>query len=123
MSEKTSGKEMMEMLSYKKQNIYEKATPEEVKAIYDYADGYMQYLDAAKTEREAVTTSIEMAKNAGYTEYKIGDKIAVGDKKYYNNNGKSLILFRVGTNDIEKDGVRIIASHIDSPRLDLKQVP
>ena len=123
MSEKTSGKEMMEMLSYKKQNIYEKATPEEVKEIYDYADGYMQYLDAAKTEREAVTTSIEMAKNAGYTEYKIGDKIAVGDKKYYNNNGKSLILFRVGTNDIEKDGVRIIASHIDSPRLDLKQVP
>ena len=114
---------MMEMLSYKKQNIYEKATPEEVKEIYDYADGYMQYLDAAKTEREAVTTSIEMAKNAGYTEYKIGDKIAVGDKKYYNNNGKSLILFRVGTNDIEKDGVRIIASHIDSPRLDLKQVP
>ena len=123
MSEKTIGKEMLEKLSYKKKNVYEEANAEKIKAIYDYADGYMKYLDEAKTEREAVTTSIAMAKKNGYTEYKLGEKLSVGDKKYFNNRGKSLVVFKVGENDIEKEGIRILASHIDSPRLDLKQVP
>ena len=123
MSEKTVGQEMLEKLSYKKKNIYETATPEKIQSIYDYAKGYMKFLDDAKTEREAVTAAIALAKANGYTEYKIGDKISVGDKRYLNQHGKSLIMFSVGENDIEKDGIRIVASHIDSPRLDLKQVP
>ncbi len=123
MSETTIGKEMLEKLAYKKKNVYEEASPEKIKMIYDYSEGYMEYLDRAKTEREAVSYSIELAKASGYTEYNIGEKVSVGDKKYYNNHGKSLILFRIGENDIEKEGIRILASHIDSPRLDLKQVP
>ena len=123
MSETTIGKEMLEKLSYKKKNVFEEATPEKIKAIYDYADGYMSYLDKSKTEREAVATSIAMAKKCGYTEYRFGDKISVGDKKYFNNRGKCLFLFRVGENDIAKEGIRILAAHIDSPRLDVKQVP
>ena len=123
MSEITKGKEMLEKLAYTKKNVYESASPEKIKAIYDYAEGYMKFLDEAKTEREAVVVSIKLAEKYGYTEYCLGDKIAVGDKKYYNNHGKSLILFKVGKNDVEKDGIRILASHIDSPRLDLKQVP
>ena len=123
MSEKTIGQEMLDKLSYKKKNIFEEATPDKVKAIYDYAEGYKNYLDVAKTEREATEAAIELAKAKGYTEYKFGDKLAVGDKKYLNQHGKSLILFNVGENDIEKDGIRILAAHVDSPRLDLKQVP
>ena len=123
MSEKSLGKEMLEKLSYKKKNVYEEAGAEKIKAIYDYCEGYMKYLDDAKTEREAVVASIKLAESNGYTEYKFGDKISVGDKKYFNNHGKSIILFRIGENDIETDGIRILASHIDSPRLDLKQVP
>ena len=123
MSEKSLGKEMLEKLSYKKKNVYEEASAEKIKAIYDYCEGYMKYLDDAKTEREAVVASIKLAESNGYTEYKFGDKISVGDKKYFNNHGKSIILFRIGENDIETDGIRILASHIDSPRLDLKQVP
>ncbi len=123
MSEKTVGQEMLEKLSYTRKNIFEEASAEKVTKIYDYSVGYMQYLDAAKTEREAVVAAIAMAKNQGYTEYKIGDKISVGDKKYLNHRGKSLVLFSVGSNDIEKEGVRILAAHVDSPRLDLKQVP
>ncbi len=123
MGEKTKGQEMFEQLSYKKKNIYEEASPEKIKAIFDYSAGYMQYLDAAKTEREAVISAIALAEKAGYTEYKIGDKISVGDKKYLNHKGKSLVMFSVGENDIEKAGVKILAAHVDSPRLDLKQVP
>ena len=123
MSEATIGKEMQDKLSYKKTNVYETANSDKIKAIYDYAEGYMTFLDRAKTEREATAYSIELAKKAGFTEYKFGDKLAVGDKKYYNNRGKSLYLFTVGENDLEEDGIRILASHIDSPRIDLKQVP
>ena len=123
MSEKTIGKEMLEKLSYKKKNIYEVASPEKIKCIFDFADDYMNYIDTAKTEREAVELSIKMAEEKGYTEFVFGEKLSVGDKKYYNNHGRCLILFRIGENDLEKEGIRILASHIDSPRLDLKQVP
>ncbi len=123
MSETTVGKEIFENLSYSKKNIYEEASPEKIKAIFDYSEGYKSYLDKAKTEREAARVTVEMAKEAGFTEYKLGDKLKIGDKKYLNHRGKSVILFTVGTEDIEKEGIRILAAHIDSPRLDLKQVP
>lgn len=122
MSELTA-KELYEKLSYKKKNVFEVSTPEEIKAIYDYSVGYMKYLDDAKTEREATDATIALVEAQGYTEYKFGDKLAVGDKKYFNQKGKSIFVFRVGSRDLEEDGVKILASHIDSPRLDLKQVP
>ena len=121
--EKTVGQEMLKELSYKKKNVFEEASAEKIAAIYEYAKGYVKFLDEAKTEREATDYAIELAKAEGYTEYRLGDTISVGDKKYLNNRGKSLILFKVGDNDIEKNGIKIVASHIDSPRLDLKQIP
>ncbi|MBO5206904.1 MAG: aminopeptidase [Clostridia bacterium] len=123
MSEKSIGQEIFDKLSYKKKNIFEEATPEKVKAIFDYNVGYAAFLDAGKTEREATAYAIKMAEAKGYTEYKLGEELKVGDKKYLNQHGKSLILFKVGENDLECDGIRILAAHIDSPRLDLKQVP
>jgi aspartyl aminopeptidase len=121
--EMKNAQEMFDALSYKKKNVFEQSSSEEIKQIYDYAKGYMQYLDAAKTEREAVTTTISMIEKQGYTEYKLGDALAVGDKKYYNNNGKSLVIFKIGEEKLADDGIRILASHIDSPRIDLKQIP
>ena len=121
--DKKNAQEMLDKLSYKKKNVFEEASAEEIKEIYEYSKGYMKFLDDAKTEREAVITTIEMIEKQGYTEYKFGDKLAVGDKKYYNNNGKSLVMFKIGTEKLEEDGIRILASHIDSPRIDLKQVP
>ena len=123
MSENSVGKEMLEKLSYSKKNVYEESSSEKIKAIFDYSLGYMNYLDNSKTEREATRASVEILEKKGFTEYKFGDKISVGDKKYLNHHGKSLIAFVVGENDIEKDGIRLIAAHIDSPRIDLKQIP
>ena len=114
---------MYEKLSYSRKNVFEEASAEKIKSIYDYAEGYKLFLDSAKTEREAVETSIAMARAKGYTEYKLGDKVSVGDKKYFNNRGKSIVAFKIGTDDIETAGIRLLAAHVDSPRLDLKQVP
>lgn len=111
----------MEELMYTKKSAYEKA-PEKTDAAFAFAKGYMQFLDEAKTEREAVTEAIRQAQAAGYKPYKIGDRIEVGDKFYLNNRGKSVYFVKVGSEAIE-NGIRITAAHIDSPRIDLKQVP
>ncbi len=123
MSEPGIGKSMEEMLTYKKKNIYDTATPELMQAMDAYAVGYKAFLDEAKTEREAVDAAVRMATAHGYTPYTLGEKLSVGDKKYYNIHGKSIILMHIGSEDIESCGVRILAAHIDNPRLDLKQVP
>lgn len=110
-------------LTYKKQNVYAAADKKERERILNYCEGYKKFLDASKTEREAVVTTIAMVEKAGYKPYTLGDKINKGAKLYYNNRGKSLFLLRAGTADLAKTGVRILVAHVDSPRLDLKQVP
>ncbi len=122
MCDKTKGQTLKEELFYKKKTAFELRSGEELAQAKEYAKGYAAWLDNSKTERECVLASIALLKEKGYREYKLGDKIAAGDKLYLNNRGKSLFAIKVGTEDIE-NGVRICAAHIDSPRLDLKQHP
>ena len=123
MSEKSKAKELEEALSYQKKSYYETANAEERAAIFDYAKGYMAFLDAAKTEREAVDEGIRMAEREGYTPYTFGEKLKAGDKRYYNNRGKNLFLIQKGSEPLDTDGIRILAAHVDAPRIDLKQNP
>ena len=123
MSEKTAGQKKQEELSYKKKNYFETASPAERKEMFDYAEGNKVFLDKGKTEREACDFAVNAAKEKGFTEYRFGDKLKKGDKKYFVNRGKSVVIFRIGTENIEEDGLRIIASHIDAPRVDIKQNP
>ena len=109
-------------LRYEKKTVYELAGAKVVEEAYEYAKNYVKFLDASKTEREAVTESVRIAEAAGYRAWNFGDTISVGDKLYYNNRGKNIFLFRIGTENIN-NGIRITAAHIDSPRLDLKPVP
>lgn len=120
-SEKTPADSAKE-LAYTKKTVYQLRSDADIDAAYDYARGYSAFLDAAKTEREAVSTAIELARDKGFVEYSFGDEIKKGGKYYYNNRGKNLFLFYIGKKDV-KEGIRISAAHIDSPRLDLKQVP
>ncbi len=113
---------MANEFAYKKESVYKRADAETVASAFDYAEGYKKYLDAAKTEREAVKYSIALAEEKGFREYHLGDKISVGDRLYLNNRGKNLFLFTIGSENVE-EGIRISAAHIDSPRIDLKQCP
>ena len=109
-------------LRYEKKTVYELAGATVVEEAYEYAKNYVKFLDAAKTEREAVVESVRIAEAAGYRAWNFGDPINVGDKLYYNNRGKNIFLMKIGTESIN-NGIRITAAHIDSPRLDLKPVP
>lgn len=113
----------MDSLTYKRTNVYETADETLMTEIFDFAEGYKQFLDEGKTERECCAYVEAAAKAAGYEAFDFGCKLKAGDKIYYNNRGKNMYLIKVGTENIAKDGIRIIASHIDSPRLDLKQLP
>ncbi|MBQ8357188.1 MAG: aminopeptidase [Clostridia bacterium] len=120
--ENSKAKELSDKLFYRKKSVYEYTDSAHVEKAYDYAKGYSAFLDAAKTEREAVREAIRLATERGFVPYALGDKVSAGGKYYYNNRGKSLYLFTVGTEPLEA-GIRISAAHIDSPRLDLKQCP
>ena len=113
----------MSELAYKRTNVYEKADEKLLKEIFDYAEGYKTFLDEGKTEREVCAYVVGEAEKAGYKPFEFGMKLKAGDKVYYNNRGKNIYLIRMGKANVAKDGIRIIASHIDSPRIDLKQVP
>lgn len=111
------------MKEYKRTNVYETADEKTMKAIFDYAEGYKKFLGECKTEREACAYIVEEAEKKGYKPFDFSEKVKKGDKLYYNNRGKAVFIIKIGTGDLKKDGIRIVGSHIDNPRLDLKQVP
>ena len=113
----------MSELAYKRTNVYEVADEKLMKAIFDYAEGYKTFLDEGKTEREVCAYVAKAAEEKGYKPFKFGMQLKAGDKVYYNNRGKNIYLIKIGTANVAEDGIRSLASHIDSPRIDLKQVP
>ena len=108
--------------AYKKKDAFERWDDAKRAAAREYCVDYMKAIDCAKTEREAVEWAIARLSKEGFKPYSFGDKIEAGGKYYLNNRNKALYAFSVGTKDVEL-GAKIIAAHIDSPRLDLKQLP
>ena len=92
------------------------------KEIMDFSEDYKKYLDKSKTEREACKSAIELAKKCGFKDGNTLKTFKKGDKIYFNNRGKAVALFVIGKEPLEK-GMNILGAHIDSPRVDVKQVP
>lgn len=109
-------------MEYKRTNGYKDIDKKNMNDIQKFCEDYKKFLNAAKTEREAVNEFEKMAIANGYKNAEDMSMIKPGDKVYYNNRGKNIVLFIAGKEDIEK-GVNFVVSHIDSPRLDLKQSP
>lgn len=107
-------------------NPWLKYQGEKREELFEFCKGYIDYMSICKTERECVLTSIHMAKAFGFRDLKEiiekKDSLKQGDKVYLNNKDKTLALFIIGEEPMEK-GLRILGAHIDSPRLDLKQNP
>lgn len=120
--EKTKIEEMKEKLFYNPKHASCVINEGETEIADGFCEGYKAFLDKAKTEREAASEIIALAKANGYVEFIPGEKYSAGEKIYYNNRGKSVILCVIGKRSII-DGVKIAAAHIDSPRLDLKPNP
>ncbi len=121
MSEKA--KQLKEMLFNEKKNGVDFMSPEELRECDAFCEGYKEFLGECKTEREIAAWVEKVAIDNGFVKFdEFGEPLEAGEKVYYANRGKSVILCVKGKRSI-KDGVRISAAHIDSPRLDLKQCP
>ena len=120
MSEQT--KELRNKLLYTPKNGYDLLSEAEREEMERYCHDYMKFLDAAKTEREAVTHTVAMAEDAGFVPFVPGMALTPGMRIYRNNRGKSVIFAVIGSRNIN-EGAQIVASHIDNPRLDLKPNP
>ena len=115
--------ELREKLLYQPKNGYDRIDTAERLACEEYCRGYMAYLDAARTEREAVSEAIKLARAAGFEPLdETAGAIRPGQKVYWSNRGKSLLL-AVGGRKPMGAGFVVEAAHVDAPRLDLKQLP
>lgn len=122
MSEDKEVKQWKEKLFYRPRNGYDQIDAEQTGEIFAYAEGYKRFLDAARTEREAVKEAIRMAEDAGFVPYTFGMELQPGSKVYVNNRDKALMLAVLGEQPLDH-GCVIAGAHVDSPRLDLKQTP
>lgn len=120
--EKSRAEELKEKLFYNPKHASEVISQEETDKADTFCEEYKNFLNKAKTEREAVVYVLEKAKKNGFVEFDRAKKYNAGDKVYYNNRGKSIILAVIGKKGLES-GTRLSATHIDSPRLDMKQNP
>lgn len=109
-------------LFYKRKNGYDLIGTDERLKMEEYCGAYMQFLNNARTEREAVALAIREAEARGFVEYTRGMTLEPGSRIYYNNRGKSLILAVMGMKPLS-GGCVIAGAHVDAPRLDLKQQP
>ena len=110
-----------------RKNAWEKYREDaDKKKVFDFAEGYRQFISNNKTERECTTFFVERLDAAGYVN--LDDVIAnnkslkAGDKVYAVNKKKTIACFVIGKQPISA-GMQILGAHIDSPRMDLKQNP
>ena len=116
-----NAKDLAAKLLYKAPHAAD-AQPERMAEVQAFCEGYKKFLDQGKTEREAVTYSEQLLKEAGYRPFVRGMQLQPGDKVYYINREKCILASTIGTRPLE-DGLHINAAHIDAPRLDLKPMP
>lgn len=115
-------KKIKEKLFYENKNAFLRLDEAEIKKAFDFCEGYKEFLNLAKTEREATAAAIVLAEQKGFKPFARDKEYKCGDKIYFNNRGKS-VAFAVFGEQKAECGINITAAHIDSPRLDLKPNP
>jgi aspartyl aminopeptidase len=109
-----------------RKNLWEIYDEKHLTALENLMEGYKNYLDTGKTERESIRESIRLAKEAGYQDLNdviaSGKKLQKGDRVYAVCMEKTIAMFQIGEEPLE-NGMNILGAHVDSPRIDVKQNP
>jgi len=113
-------------MNEKDKNAWSKYDKKGINKIFEFNEGYKEFMSKCKTERECVKETIKIAKANGYRDLdeviKNDERLKAGDKVYANNMDKAIALVIIGEKQLQ-EGLKILGAHIDSPRLDLKQNP
>ena len=113
---------LKEKLFKEKKDGWKTVNEEEKEKIFKLSKRYMDFLNVSKTEREFIKNARKIADENGYRDIIEFESLKPGDKIYFVNREKSMYLAIIGEEPIE-NGLHIIGSHVDSPRLDLKPNP
>lgn len=111
-----------EKLLYKEEMIWEGLTKKDEKAVMAFSEGYKDFLTRGKGIREVARLIVGAAEGAGFREMSKVKGAKPGTKVYLVNRGKGLAMAVIGKRPLT-EGINVVASHIDAPRLDLKQKP
>jgi aspartyl aminopeptidase len=111
-----------EKLLYKEEMIWEGLSKKDEKAVMVFAEGYKDFLTRGKGLREVAKMIIAAAEGAGFKDLAKVKGAKAGTKVYVVNRGKGVALAVLGKRPVT-EGINVVASHIDAPRLDLKQKP
>ena len=120
--EKAEEESLKEKLFLNKKNGWIGKTEDEKKEIFKFSDEYMYYLNNGKTEKEIVEISKDILLKNGFRDISEYNELHAGDKVFFENRQRNLFAAVIGEAPME-DGLKIIAAHADSPRIDLKQNP
>lgn len=99
--------------------VWDAIDRKEKEKVFAFDKEYKDFLNAAKTEREAVKLIEETALKNGFSSTPPSKQPI---KLMRTFQGKSIALSISGKKPIN-EGINLIVSHLDSPRLDLKQNP
>jgi aspartyl aminopeptidase len=116
---KKRSKSLKEKIVFKPRLVWDALTPREKKEVHAFAEDYKDFLNRAKTEREAVLEIERRALECGFASVEGGS----GQEKCYKVNKRKAIGLAVMGKRPLREGIRILVSHVDAPRLDLKQNP
>lgn len=122
MTKSTKAKKETNELYYKNKFVWEELNETERKEVFSVCEDYKKFLDSAKTERESIKEIVKQAEKQGFVPFSQIKKLTEGTKFYLTNKNKMAALVVVGKEPIE-NGMNIIGSHVDAPRIDLKQNP
>ena len=78
--EKTPGELRRELLCYQPKNGYDRMAAEEQGVMDAYCQGYQEFLDQGKTERECVSHAVKLAEARGFRPLVRGMALKAGDK-------------------------------------------
>jgi len=111
--------ELKKKLIYSRKNFWNEASAKKQKAAFNFSEGYKNFLNECKTERESIEFYVKELEKQGYKEIDNGKK---SKKVFRVSRNKNAGIAFIGKKPIS-EGVNLIVAHIDAPRVDLKQNP
>lgn len=87
-----------------------------------FVENMLDFIYESPTQFNAVEVSAETLEKNGFEKLnpKENWKLEVGKKYYTTKNSSALVAFKINSDEIEKEGFRIIGSHTDSPGFRIK---
>jgi len=119
-NEKNQNELLQDKIFVKRESSWKTCSESEEAGIFEFCEEYKEFLKAGKTERLCVREIVKTLEENGFADLHESKAVKSGEKAFVNFRNKAVVAFVAGKDPEE---MRIVGSHLDSPRLDLKPFP